>query len=108
MSSPSPAGKGGEETVKAGFHTADITPAIGMEAPGGYLKAYIERIHDPLKVRAAVFEDADERLGFLSIDTCYFQSTRLIAEIRREALRRCGIPPDHLMLASTHTHSGGP
>jgi neutral ceramidase len=94
--------------VKAGFHTADITPAIGMEAPGGYLKAYIERIHDPLKVRAAVFEEGDERLGFLSLDTCYFQSPRLITQIRAEAEQRCGIPADHLMLASTHTHSGGP
>ena len=42
--------------MKAGFHTTDITPALGMEAPGGYLKAHIQRIHDPLKVRAAVFE----------------------------------------------------
>jgi neutral ceramidase len=94
--------------VKAGFHTTDITPAIGMEAPGGYLKAYVQRIHDPLKVRAAVFDDDRETVAFVGLDTCLFQSTRIRDRIRGEVERRCGIPSDHLMLAASHTHSGGP
>jgi len=89
--------------MKAGFHTADITPAIGMEAPGGYLKAYIKSIHDPLKVRAAVFEDGREALAFLGVDTCYLQSAKIRAEIRREVESRCGIPGDHLLIAASLT-----
>jgi hypothetical protein len=94
--------------MRAGFHTADITPALGMEAPGGYLKAYIKSIHDPLKVRAAVFEDGRETLAFLGVDTCYLQSTPIRTEIRREVESRCGIAGDHLLIAASHTHSGGP
>ena len=56
--------------MKAGFHTADITPARGMEVPGGFDKVFARRIYDPLKVRAAVFEDeaAGILLAFVGVD----------------------------------------
>jgi hypothetical protein len=94
--------------MKAGFHTTDITPALGMEAPGGYLKAYVQRIHDPLKVRAAVFEQDHVTLAFVGIDTCLIQSPKVVSAIRRGVEERSGIPTDHIMLAASHTHSGGP
>ncbi len=94
--------------MKAGFACADITPALGMEAPAGYLKAYIQRIHDPLKVRAAVFERDGETLAFAGLDTCLIQSPRMVQAIRQGVESGCGIPADHLLVATSHTHSGGP
>jgi neutral ceramidase len=94
--------------MKAGFHTTDITPALGMEAPGGYLKAFVRQIHDPLKLRAAVLDDGLETLAFVGLDTCLFQSPIIRDRIRGEVRERCGIPGDHLLLAASHTHSGGP
>ena len=48
--------------MKAGFCEMDITPSPGMEKPGGYGKAYIGKIRDPLKVRACVIDDGSEKL----------------------------------------------
>src|ERR1043166_5495424 len=90
--------------MKAGFYSTDITPALGMERPGGYSKSYPAAIHDPLKVRAAVFDDGAATVAFAGIDTCLFQSPRIKAEIRAEVERRCGIPGDHILLAASHTH----
>ncbi|UCH35401.1 MAG: hypothetical protein JSV65_03360, partial [Armatimonadota bacterium] len=94
--------------MKAGFYEADITPAVGMEQPGGYGKVYISRIHDPLKVRAAVIDDGSERVALVGVDTCVIQSAQAVAEARQAVQEHCGIKGDHVLIAASHTHAGGP
>ena len=94
--------------MRAGFFTCDITPPIGMEQPGDYHKAYIERIHDPLKVRAAVLEADGVEIAFVGVDTCGLSSARTIARVRSEIERQCGIPALNIMVAASHAHSAGP
>ncbi|MDD3925597.1 MAG: hypothetical protein PHT33_02945, partial [bacterium] len=93
--------------MKAGFYQADITPSMGMEKPGGYEKAYIDRIHDPLKVRAAVFDDGNERVALVGIDTLMIHRDT-VTEIRHRVEELCGIKGNHLLIAASHTHNGGP
>ncbi|MBI3919967.1 MAG: hypothetical protein HY318_01015 [Armatimonadetes bacterium] len=93
--------------MKAGFCTTDITPALGMEGPGGYGKVYIQQIHDPLKVRAAVVDDGSNRVAMVGLDTLII-GRESVEEIRSTVRERCGIPEDHILIAASHTHSGGP
>jgi hypothetical protein len=93
--------------MEAGFFEREITPAIGMETPGGYGKAYAASIHDPLKVRAAVFADGRECVALVGIDTAVV-SARTVAEARREIEARGGIKGSHVTIGASHTHSGGP
>lgn len=95
--------------MNAGFATADITSAVGMEVPGNYMKDYSQRIHDSLKVRVAVLEDDEVTLAFVSIDTCELpMNAPFVGDVRAAIAKRCGIPENHILLAVSHTHSGGP
>ena len=93
--------------MRAGFFETDITPAVGMEKPGGYGKAYGGARHDPLKVRAGVFGEGEDRVALVGIDTCVI-SARAVREARQAIQERSGILPDHVMIGASHTHSGGP
>ncbi|MEX2568670.1 MAG: hypothetical protein WD431_22195 [Cyclobacteriaceae bacterium] len=92
---------------KAGFAEKDITPDIGMEAPGGYGKSYHRTFHDACKVRAVVFDDGKKRVALVGIDLL-FVTRSLVLEARVEIEKRCGIPQDAIMIGASHSHSSGP
>ena len=64
-------------------------------------------VHDPCKVRAAVFDDGVERVALVSVDAVMVPEG-LVRGAREEIGNRCGIPPASVMIAATHSHSAGP
>ena len=93
--------------MKVGFAERDVTPELGMEAPGGYGKAYHRTLHDPCKVRAAVFDDGAKRVALVGIDALAVRRP-LVEACRKEIQARCGIPASAILIGASHSHSSGP
>ncbi len=93
--------------LTAGFAEADITPAIGMEAPGGYGKAYHQSVHDPCKIRVAVFGDGAHRVALVGVDAIGVVG-EMVQAARQEIHARCGIAPGSILVAASHSHCSGP
>jgi neutral ceramidase len=93
--------------IKAGFCERDITPDIGMEQPGDYVKAYHTKFHDACKVRAAVFDDGRSRVALVGVDALGVPRP-MVLDCRKEIEQRCGLPPGNVLVGASHSHSSGP
>jgi hypothetical protein len=93
--------------IEAGFAERDITPQVGMEVPGNYGKNFSKRIHDPCKVRAAVFGDGKERVALVGLDALAVPRF-VVLEARAKIAQRCGIEPKAVLVCASHSHSSGP
>jgi hypothetical protein len=94
-------------SFRAGFAERDITPDPGMEVPGGYVKEHFKEIHDPCKVRAAVFDDGRTRVALVGIDALIVPRSVVMAA-RRMIHARCGIPLEAVLIGASHDHTAGP
>jgi len=92
--------------LNVGTARANITPYVGILLTGfGNRREGTEGIHDDLYARAVVLDDGNTRAAIVSCDLLGL-GVRSIAAIRERAREMCGIAPEHMMIAATHTHSG--
>ncbi len=96
-----------DDGFKAGFAERDITPALGMEQPGGYGKSYHESFHDPCKVRASVFEDAGQVVALVGVDAISIPR-HIVVGARASIADTCNISDDAVLIGASHSHSSGP
>jgi len=91
--------------LKAGMLKVTITPPIGTPMAGfGARKGVSQGIHDELHAGALVLE-AGETVALLTTDLIGVPDW-MVAAIREKASSMTGIPPDHIMVAASHTHAG--
>jgi len=90
--------------MQVGFAEKDITPDLTHDRPEGIGYGRPETVHDPCKVRAAVFDDGNCRVALVGCDLeSMLRSVVLAARADIEAL--CGIPPEHVLVCGSHAHA---
>jgi neutral ceramidase len=93
--------------LRVGLAQVDYTPEIGLPLMGNFRDDYGARgVHDPLCSRALVFQSATgTKLALLSVDNCMLDRNN-VALMRRYIVSQTDLPPENIIIAATHTHSG--
>ena len=92
--------------LRAGAAAADITPQVfPVNMPGGFSANYATNAHDLLHARALVFDDGANKIAMVVADTLS-ASPEALDEAKALAAAKTGIATNHMLVASTHTHSG--
>jgi hypothetical protein len=89
--------------MKAAAAAADITPQPGPVLQGHYTHNPSTAVLFPLETRAIVFEAEGERAAIIALDVIGLES-ETVARIRERVERGCGIAPERVMVACSHTH----
>jgi hypothetical protein len=91
--------------LHAGAASTDITPPLGSSLAGHFNDRRAEEVHDPLRAKALVLESGGTSLAIAILDLIC--CPREILDRAKEGIaERCGIPPSHVLIACTHTHTG--
>lgn len=89
---------------KAGAATSNITPPLGADIVGGWNPQPASYVHDELHVRCLALDDGATRLAFAVVDNVGI-SRDVYDEAKRLIHEATGLPPEHVMMSATHTHS---
>ncbi len=93
-----------ETTLKAASASANITPPLGTRIPGGFRPRYAENVDDELFAKAVVIDNGTTRIAIVTCDLIAIPEKVADAAKARIA-DRCDIPPAHVMVNATHTHT---
>ncbi len=89
---------------RAGAAASNITPPLGEPIVGGWNSPPARHIHDELHARCLALDDGKSRLVFVTCDNVGIPR-EIFDEARRIVREETGLPPERLILSSTHTHS---
>ena len=91
--------------LSAGAATANLTPWLGIALCGGFAQRQATDVHDEIHAKALVLDNGEIRIGIVVCD--FVCMPRRIADaVKERVAQTSGIPPSHLLVCATHTHSG--
>ena len=93
-----------EPGLRAGAAAVIITPPLGEPIVGGFHPFPATHIHDELRARCLVLDDGATRLALVVCDLLGIHRS-VSDEARRLIAAETGIPPEHVLISATHTHS---
>jgi len=88
-----------------GRAAVDITPPRGMPMGGYYSVRLNTGTHDPLYAKAIVLEEDGVEAAIVACDLVGLPRT-FVDEARHIIQQTTHVPPDHVMISATHTHTG--
>lgn len=97
----------GDGDLKAGFGAADITPEAGASIPGGFRPNPSKGVRDPLYAVACVITDGRTPVALVGIDELFIGKPT-VRQARERIEKNTRIPGSNVLVAASHTHSGGP
>lgn len=89
---------------RAGAATSNITPFLGGEIVGNFVRPIATNVHDELHARCLVLDDGKTRLALVVCDVLSLGRSTSI-EARKLIQQNTGIPPEHVLISAVHTHS---
>lgn len=91
-------------TLKAGSASTNITPPLGTRIPGGFRPRYAENVDDELFAKAVVIDNGTTRIAIVTCDLIAIPE-KVADAAKARIVDRCDIPPAHVMINATHTHT---
>ncbi|HQX54134.1 MAG TPA: hypothetical protein PLR25_29745 [Planctomycetaceae bacterium] len=89
---------------QAGAATSNITPPLGELIVGGWQPFPATNIHDELHARCLVLDDGKEKLAIVICDNVGIP-VEVYDLAKQQVHETTGLPPSHMLMAATHTHS---
>lgn len=87
--------------LRAGTAVVDVTPEkFPVVVNGMFTERNAAKANDLLAVRALVLDDGKTRIAIAVVDSCMVPR-----EVIDAAKESSGLPPDRILVSSTHTHS---
>jgi neutral ceramidase len=93
-----------QRVFRAGAATSNITPPLGEPIVGGWEPSPATHIHDELFARCLVLDDGSTQVAIVLCDNVGIP--REVFDAARSMIdEETDLPPEHVLLAATHTHS---
>jgi hypothetical protein len=92
-------------TFTAGAAKIEITPPLGFYLAARFRTQGAQRVADPLFAKALVLSQEDHKIAILTADVVGFPD-EFVQYVKQLVHEKVNIPPAHLLISATHTHSG--
>ncbi len=93
------------KVFRAGAAKLDITPPLGCSLAGHMADRRATYVHDALHARSLVMDDGSTKVAIVVCDVIAI-AQKDVSEAKRLIAEQTGIPPECVLIAATHTHTG--
>ena len=92
-----------ESNLRASVAKIDITPPAGTKVVGHV--RHTDGVRDPIRAALLLLDDSRTKAAIATFDLI-FASDDLVRDVRESVSNATGTPPENILVASSHNHSG--